>query len=156
MQALRAAVQLAEETIESLKHIPAAVAALRQQFDTLLSERRATHSAALSQLQLACSSSITERDTLLRLREKAVREAARASERLEHAESTQSRLETKTSELKRLQEEVTARKATMRKVELLRNTQLIWSRRVLMKLQRTMAVWRCGEEPGRGGGLSTS
>lgn len=139
---LQTAVKAAEATIEALKHIPAAVEELRQRIQSLFAEQQRKQSAALASLQAAYAETVAERDRLVRLKNKTYKEVGRVSDKLETAEATKSRLEAKNAELKRLGEDVAQRRVTMRRVELLRNVQIIWSRRVFMQLQRALAKWR--------------
>lgn len=117
-------------------HVFEEVEALRSQ---LASQTQSTVPGSDLQAQIQAAQSSTS--ALHKQTSKVSRDLTSVQTRLQVTEGSKTRLDSKTNELQRLIEDVTVRKNTMRRVELLRNVQLVWSRRVLLRLTELWSRW---------------
>ncbi len=135
--ALKQEVELAEGEREQGEAVYTRIEELKRQ---LAAETASGHSITTLRAQIVASQ--TEHTAFQKKRDRLAHDLESLATHLQVSDSSKARLEGKTSELQRLVDDVAARRSTMRRVELLRNLQIIWSRRVFLRLTRFLTRWQ--------------
>jgi len=137
MAVLKPHVEQAESEMEQDKALFARIEDLRRQL-----AGKSSSGPSISALRTQLEDSQSDHVALQKKCTRAVHDLESLEARLQVSEGTRTRLDGKTSELQRLVDDVTGRSRMLRRVELLRNVQILWSRRVFLQLTRLLARWQ--------------